>query len=172
MDIRIIKTKRAIRSAFLELRKRTPLEKIKVVDICALAEINKTTFYKYYQDVLDLNHVLELEVFAGILETFPARDKLFTDPAGFIRSLPQALDAQGEILYTLYSDRFEAFFIRLEDGLREQYRENHPENISDITLTFIISGTVHMFREMKLNQNRDIETLATELEEIIRKLSA
>ena len=172
MDIRIIKTKRAIRSAFLELRKRTPLEKIKVVDICALAEVNKTTFYKYYEDVLDLNRALEEEVHSCLVENFPARGMLFTDPATFIRALPQALDAQGEILYTLYSDRFEAFFLRIEAGLYAQYTNNHPENISDITLAFIISGTIHMFREMTLHQHRDIETLATELEEIIRKLSA
>ena len=33
MDKRIIRTKRAIRSAFLDLRKEQPLEEIKVIDI-------------------------------------------------------------------------------------------------------------------------------------------
>ena len=46
MDKRIIRTKRAIRSAFLDLRKDQPLEEIKVIDICSISVINKTTFYK------------------------------------------------------------------------------------------------------------------------------
>ena len=45
MDIRIEKTERAIRNAFLELRAAKPLEKITVKELCSLACINKSTFY-------------------------------------------------------------------------------------------------------------------------------
>ena len=45
MDIRIEKTDRAIEKAFLELRSKMPLEKIKIKDLCALACVNKSTFY-------------------------------------------------------------------------------------------------------------------------------
>ena len=48
MDIRIEKTDRAIEKAFLELRAKTPLEKIKIKDLCALACVNKSTFYAHY----------------------------------------------------------------------------------------------------------------------------
>ena len=41
MDIRIEKTERAIRNAFLELRAAKPLEKITVKELCSLACINK-----------------------------------------------------------------------------------------------------------------------------------
>ena len=44
MDLRIKKTKRAIRTAFYELIKEKPLEKITVTEIAARAEINKATF--------------------------------------------------------------------------------------------------------------------------------
>ena len=44
MDIRIEKTERAIRNAFLELRAAKPLEKITVKELCSLACINKSTF--------------------------------------------------------------------------------------------------------------------------------
>ena len=51
MDIRIEKTERAIRNAFLELRAAKPLEKITVKELCSLACINKSTFYSHYEDI-------------------------------------------------------------------------------------------------------------------------
>ena len=42
MDIRIEKTDRAIEKAFLELRSKMPLEKIKIKDLCALACVHRT----------------------------------------------------------------------------------------------------------------------------------
>ena len=41
MDLRTAKTERAIRSAFLELRAKKPLERITVKELCQRAEIHK-----------------------------------------------------------------------------------------------------------------------------------
>ena len=51
MDLRVTKTQRAIRAAFLELREKKPLEKITVKELCQRAEILKSTFYDHYADV-------------------------------------------------------------------------------------------------------------------------
>ena len=51
MDIRIEKTDRAIEKAFMELRARQPLEKIRIKDLCTLAKVNKSTFYAHYEDI-------------------------------------------------------------------------------------------------------------------------
>ena len=55
MDIRIARTDRAIEKAFMELRAKNPLEKIKIKDLCALACINKSTFYAHYEDIYALS---------------------------------------------------------------------------------------------------------------------
>ena len=52
MDIRTEKTERAIKNAFLELRSQKPLEKITVRELCAIACINKSTFYGHYDDIM------------------------------------------------------------------------------------------------------------------------
>ena len=57
MDIRIEKTERAIKQAFMALRAQKPLEKIKVKELCDLANINKSTFYAHYQDIYALLNV-------------------------------------------------------------------------------------------------------------------
>ena len=62
MDIRIEKTERAIKQAFLTLRAKKPLEKIKVKDLCALACINKSTFYAHYQDIFALSTKMEQDL--------------------------------------------------------------------------------------------------------------
>ena len=49
-DVRITRSKRDLRNAFIELIKSRPFEKIAVTDICKAAMINKMTFYKHYQD--------------------------------------------------------------------------------------------------------------------------
>ena len=67
MDLRIKKTKRAIRSAFYELIKEKPLEKITVREIAERAEINKTTFYAHYETVYDLVDQLEQEAVAEVI---------------------------------------------------------------------------------------------------------
>ena len=51
MDIRIEKTGRAIEKAFMELRARQPLEKIRIKDLCTLAKVNKSTFYAHYEEI-------------------------------------------------------------------------------------------------------------------------
>lgn len=49
-DVRITRSKRDLRNAFMELLKEQPFDKISVSDICKKATINKMTFYKHYQD--------------------------------------------------------------------------------------------------------------------------
>lgn len=54
MDLRIVKTHKAIRSAFIELLQHTEYEKIAVQDIIDTALVNRSTFYKYYSGKSDL----------------------------------------------------------------------------------------------------------------------
>lgn len=65
-DARIRYTKQAIRNAFLEMLKKFPVEKITVTEICHIAEINRATFYRYYESQYDLLSSLETEMFDEI----------------------------------------------------------------------------------------------------------
>ena len=59
MDIRIARTDRAIEQAFMELREKNPLEKIKIKVLCAMACINNSTFYAHYEYIFALANALE-----------------------------------------------------------------------------------------------------------------
>lgn len=65
-DARIRYTKFAIRNAFLELLRKYSIEKVTVAEICRIAEINRATFYRYYDNQYDLLSNLENEMFEEI----------------------------------------------------------------------------------------------------------
>lgn len=62
MDIRSQRTKQVISESFLELLKGKRADRITVTEICAMASINRATFYKHYFDVRDLQASLENEI--------------------------------------------------------------------------------------------------------------
>lgn len=59
MDKRILNTKKKLTNSLLELLQTKKIKDITVLELCKSANINRTTFYKYYKDVDDL--VLKIE---------------------------------------------------------------------------------------------------------------
>ena len=54
MDLRIQKTRQAIREAFVSLRTTKNLEQITVKELCQQARISKGTFYLHYRSISDV----------------------------------------------------------------------------------------------------------------------
>ena len=54
LDRRTKYSLRVIRAAMFELLETKSLDAVTVTDICAKADVNRGTFYKYYRDVYDL----------------------------------------------------------------------------------------------------------------------
>ncbi len=49
MDNRVKKTKRSLRNAMISLMKEKEIERITVTELCKRAEINRSTYYVYYE---------------------------------------------------------------------------------------------------------------------------
>ena len=82
MDLRQKKTLAAIRTAFLELLGKKPLEKITVKELAEKAQISKATFYLHYQDIYDLAERLQAEVIGEIYQSIAHPDLVLTDQPG------------------------------------------------------------------------------------------
>lgn len=54
MDLRVVRTREAIRNALVDLIEEKGFEAITVKDITSQAKINRSTFYAHYQDKFDL----------------------------------------------------------------------------------------------------------------------
>lgn len=159
MDLRTVKTERCIRSAFLSLCEKEKPEKIKVVDVCSLALINKTTFYKHYKDIPDLTERMELDMFRSFWENFDAKDELLKDPAHFIKTLPEVMDARPELV-PLFHGRYQRFFDLLEKELFVYYLSMDMSREEKLRLRFLIHGLVCMFMDIKKEQAFTSEELA------------
>ena len=55
-------TKRLLRESLLGLLEEKPVEKITVKELCETAELNRSTFYTYYQDVFSLYYEMGNEL--------------------------------------------------------------------------------------------------------------
>ena len=103
MDIRIEKTDRAIEKAFLELRAKTPLEKIKIKDLCALACVNKSTFYAHYEDIYALSDQLEKKLIEDILASVLAVKLTVAQTETLTRDLFRAFVQNRQAVNILFS---------------------------------------------------------------------
>lgn len=64
-DRRVLKTKKAIRRAVIELLNQKEIDEITVKDIADRADINRKTFYNYYNSVYQVVEEIENEIVAA-----------------------------------------------------------------------------------------------------------
>ena len=87
MDLRIVKTKKAIINAFLARRAKRPLEKITVKELCEMAMVNKSTFYSHYGDIYELSDTLENEVVLSVIQSMDHSEYIWENTGEFTRQL-------------------------------------------------------------------------------------
>ncbi len=67
-DRRVLRTKRAIRNAFIKLLSQKDLNDISVKDIADAADVDRKTVYNYYSGVYEIRNEVENEII-GLLES-------------------------------------------------------------------------------------------------------
>lgn len=151
-DLRIIKTRRSIKEAFMELILMKPVNKITVTELAERAEISKGTFYLHYLDIYDLYNRLVEEVANKIAESFNPYPDLFTAPETFVRTFMFAQNSQFTVSLTpaqrkilsekniKFSDNYPSCFI---DAFKTQiYKVGKlvPCLENDMKIEFLITG--------------------------------
>ncbi len=138
MDHRIEKTKRSIYNAFIEIRSKKPLEKVTVKELCDKAQINKSTFYVYYDDVYDLSDKIENEIMENIIHSVDAPEDIINNAEVFTRKLFLAYSSQNALISTVFSGtRIERLPCKIEEALKEMIFSKHPE-LSDLPETKVL----------------------------------
>lgn len=170
LDLRIIKTKKNIRDAFLALRTKNALEKIRVKRLCELALINKTTFYKHYQDIFALSEEIENETILSILDNFANINSLFLDTDAFIYGLYSAFLSHGEIINTLFSGRMNVLIDKVERQLVKHYPALGTTPEKEILLSFLIKGASNVLMEAKYEETMMLTTLTRVARHIIHDM--
>ena len=84
---RVKLTKQLIRDSFLELLQTQELHRVSVRALCERAEINRSTFYKYYDSTYALLSDMEKELLTEISSSLCA----MTEPANDVKKMVQLL---------------------------------------------------------------------------------
>ncbi len=143
-DRRIARSKRALRTALIELMEERGLDNVSVNDLCARADLNRGTFYNHFHDKDDLLTTLEDEIIAdleriqdqmkGLTVMDLVRYRTRKQPLPFLVDLFDYLREQGDFLHAVTGPGGDIRFApRLRDSvcanliqsiLHERYREN------------------------------------------------
>lgn len=100
-DLRVVKTRRIIRDALLELMSGRELSKISVSELCGKANINRKTFYRHYRAVSDVVTELENDILREFAEVFKSHNSSILDLGAVIRDISAAVESRREYFLRL-----------------------------------------------------------------------
>ena len=154
MDRRVEKTKHSIINAFLELRSKKDIEKIRVKELCEKAGINKSTFYTHYQDIYDLSAQIETQAASDVLNRIGHPEAILSDPELFTKELYYAYLSHTNLIQILFSgSRQNMLVVRIEESLKEMVYRIRPElrenPVVDTLLTLEIYGEYYAFMKCR-----------------------
>lgn len=154
-DRRIIKTKRAIRTAFAQLVAEKDLKSITIKDISDRADINRKTFYNYYESVSRIVDEIEDEMIAACVRVLDDVDfsEVLQNPTKVFDRMTSAISKDVEFYSLLFragnNGRLIAKIVTvLKDMIKESFARQitvEPDMLN-MMADFIISGGVAAFQ--------------------------
>ena len=174
-DLRVVKTKRLIKGAFIDLVEEKGFDNVTVKDICAKALINRNTFYLHYYDKVDLLNKIASEVFSEQENTinFMSNDFKNQDKETLRLGLLQVLKVlHKEIEFyrvILLDSNMSGYIDRFALDLKKRYIShlNVDSRINVIELDYIFHGIVGVIKNWIIKDYSSIDNLADRLSDII-----
>ena len=148
MEKRIIKTKKKLTNTLLELLNEKKIKDITVLELCKKANINRTTFYKYYKDVDDFVYSIEESLISDLEKHISdiKRNYLISYTSKIIETIKEHKD----IYSCLLSENGDHTFLRKILGLVHEESINEWQKLLkkasredlDKIYKFIVDGTI------------------------------
>ena len=175
---RVRLSKKMLRESLIKLLSEKNIHKISVREICENAEINRTTFYKYYGSPYDLLNDIEDQFLIEIDNFLVSRNI-----AGFQESqrLTKTL--------TFINDNLDSFRMLFNNNVDQTFPEklfglpqirqrlsqrldlNYTKMETDYIFTFIVNGGFSMIRDwVNKDERESAEEMAAVLNQTIGKL--
>ncbi len=143
-DRRTQYTKSVIRQALFDLMEDKPINKITVTDICKMADINRSTFYSYYEDVYALLSHIQNDLFENVMLTLNS-DNWYQD-------LLKLVDENRDLCRVLIGPHGDSSFMRQllylgYENSMNVWKKNYPdasEELLDYFYAYMSSGVIGM----------------------------
>ncbi len=168
-DLRVIKTKSNIKSVFLEMLKKSPVEKITVTALAKQARINKGTFYLHYQDIYELYNEVRDEFLESMTRSMDYCPLLLTDPSKFLNRFTDTIRENARAVEFLWPKHdLYLFQPNLNDRIIEKIYDTCPVERSarnDMVLDIIVAS---MFRLSSIYMGKEPQVTTDVLIKLIR----
>ena len=152
-DRRVVKTRRAIRGAFLKLWAEKALDKITIKEIAETADVDRKTVYNYYESVGDILEELENELVENFEEKTKELDYGVEDPFDFFKALTEVLNENLDLYSQLMSSEsntgfMEKVFVFLREKMQESLLSSGivPLEKAELASEFIAAGMSFSYR--------------------------
>lgn len=155
VDRRIAKTKKAIYRAFAQLLSEKNINDITIKDIADRADINRKTFYNYYDGIYELTDEIENKIIDSFEKVIREHNvsELLHNPNKMFDELVKIIDSDLDFYQHLISlesnsNLVSKLFISLKSRAKEVISEYSVLNDAtlDIVLDFVISGMFTVFQ--------------------------
>ena len=176
-----IRSRKMIRQAFLELLKEKSFEKITVTDIVKRADINRSTFYAHYPDVMGLLDEIQMEIvtfFEQYLKKVSFTD-LLENPTPYLQLIIK-IAGENEELYRLLSNsnvavkqmenmkRLLIERILVTTQIPEQYKNTFEYEFS---VRFFLGGFIDVYTQwLKGEVNGTLEDIIFAVSDLIKQV--
>lgn len=163
---RIRLSKKMLKSALMELLKKKPVEKISIYELCETAQINRTTFYKYYGNQYDLLSDIENDIF----EKFEEQLRAYNDSSAHLHHVLDLILSDKENFITLINSvpdqEFSGKLFSLHTVraiLNAQFPEKYNERQREYMYLFICQGSYAIIRKWLNDGVQDSTEMVAEL---------
>ncbi|MBR6442979.1 MAG: TetR/AcrR family transcriptional regulator [Clostridia bacterium] len=153
-DRRIAMTKRMLKDALTEMLRETDIYHVSIRELCQRADINRTTFYKYYGNQFDLLADMEndmLEFLSETIRVYASNQKII------IRTVCEYLETHLEFARLIINNNVDPLFPQkifslevLQEAVLERYRQN--EAAQEYLFNYLIYGA---YRVISLWLNKE-----------------
>ena len=172
-DLRVMKTKRAIHTAFAELLTEKNMDDITVTDIASRAMINRKTFYNNYRGVYELVDELENEVIRTFETAMQGIDFIENPYAVFVKLteiINSDMDFYGALLR---SSRNAGLAHKIRQTLQQKAQDlfasrvELPPDQMEVMMNYSISGIVAVYQSWFNSERRQ---LIEEVSDIVSRM--
>ncbi len=154
-DKRVIKTRKAITTAFMELALEKDISKISVSDLAEKAVINRSTFYLHYADTKEVLDDIENDVSETINDSLSQfdTDNIFESTNKMLMTLTGVLDENPAFKNFMLHSPSSGYIISnikktltakaLEAMLKKSFHTNIKK--ASVAITYMVSGIIDTY---------------------------
>ena len=154
-DLRIIKTRRTIRNALVDLMSEKELSAITISELSARAEINRKTFYRHYRTISDVVAELENEILSEFSEILKRGNDSLLNIGAVFRDISALVERRRDFFVRLMTYNHDLFnngkikaMLRktLSVSLRKAGAAIGEQSIKAVS-EFLISGVLALYAD-------------------------